>query len=93
MHGKVSEIYHHNNGIFKNLPNPILATRYHSLIIDKTSCSTNLNITAWSSDKIIMGCQHKTYDHVYGVQFHPESILTHHGDELIANFLRLNSSL
>nr|YP_010338126.1 anthranilate synthase component 2 [Erythrolobus coxiae]UNJ17711.1 anthranilate synthase component 2 [Erythrolobus coxiae] len=90
MHGKISSIYHNNRGIFKSLPNPMQATRYHSLVIDKKSCLDNLDITAWTSDDIIMGCQHKIYNRVYGVQFHPESILTKCGEQLIANFLKLN---
>lgn len=87
MHGKTSEIYHKNTGVFKNLENPFTATRYHSLIVDKESLSDDLEITAWTEDNIIMGLRHKKYKHIQGVQFHPESILTNSGKNLLRNFL------
>nr|ATJ02924.1 anthranilate synthase component II [Porphyridium purpureum] len=92
MHGKVSEIYHNQKGIFYNLPNPFKATRYHSLVIDSDSVSNDIEITAWTKDKIIMGCKHKNVDTLLGLQFHPESILTEQGFIIIQNFLNLNSA-
>ncbi len=86
MHGKTSEIYHHNNSVFTHLPNPFTATRYHSLVIEKESLPECLEITAWTMDGEIMGVRHKTMS-VHGVQFHPESILTEHGHEMLKNFL------
>ncbi|NEN92592.1 MAG: aminodeoxychorismate/anthranilate synthase component II [Okeania sp. SIO3H1] len=87
MHGKTSEIYHHGVGIFEGLDNPIIATRYHSLVIDKESCPEVLEITGWVEDGTIMGVRHKNYPHIQGVQFHPESILTNSGKLLLRNFL------
>ncbi|HFD13470.1 MAG TPA: aminodeoxychorismate/anthranilate synthase component II [Crenotrichaceae bacterium] len=92
MHGKTSEIHHHNTGVFKDLPNPFTATRYHSLVIEKDSLPDCLEMTAWTTDdngdfEEIMGVRHKQYD-IEGVQFHPESILTAHGHDLLRNFLR-----
>lgn len=92
MHGKTSLVYHHNVGVFKGLNNPFTATRYHSLVISQDSLPDCLEITAWTQDEAgnideIMGVRHKTLD-VEGVQFHPESILTEHGHDLLANFLR-----
>jgi anthranilate synthase component 2 len=86
MHGKVSVMHHANKGVFKGLPNPFEATRYHSLVIERETIPDCLEITAWTDDGEIMGVRHKTLD-VEGVQFHPESILTQHGHELLANFL------
>jgi anthranilate synthase component 2 len=86
MHGKTSMIYHKDTGVFRGLENPLQATRYHSLVIEKESLPDCLEITAWTDDDEIMGVRHKTMD-VEGVQFHPESILTHQGHELLANFL------
>ncbi|MGC8937734.1 MAG: anthranilate synthase component II, partial [Thermodesulfovibrio sp.] len=88
MHGKTSFIYHDGKTIFNGLPNPFEATRYHSLIIDKESLPDCLTITAWTSNGIIMGIRHKEYI-IEGVQFHPESILTKVGKDLLKNFLRL----
>jgi anthranilate synthase component 2 len=92
MHGKTSLIHHHNVGVFKDLPNPYTATRYHSLVIERASLPDCLEITAWTEDADgnfdeIMGVRHKTLA-VEGVQFHPESILTEHGHALLNNFLK-----
>ena len=92
MHGKISAMYHKNVGVFAGLANPMQATRYHSLVIEKDSCPDCLEITAWTQTADgqmdeIMGVRHKTLP-VEGVQFHPESILTQQGHELLANFLR-----
>jgi len=86
MHGKTSLIYHNDVGVFKGLPNPYTATRYHSLVIEKETLPDCLEITAWTDDGEIMGVRHKTLA-VEGVQFHPESILTEYGHELLNNFL------
>lgn len=87
MHGKTSQIHHHNVGVFNELPNPYRATRYHSLVIERNSLPDCLEITAWTDDGEIMGVRHKTLA-VEGVQFHPESILTEHGHALLQNFTR-----
>jgi anthranilate synthase component II len=92
MHGKVSQVTHNNVGVFKGIENPMVATRYHSLIIDRASCPEVLEITAWVDD-LIMGVRHKQYPHMEGVQFHPESVLTGSGKELLRNFLRTASGL
>lgn len=91
MHGKTSAIYHNGKGVFRNLPSPFRATRYHSLVIERASLPDCLEITAWTqhddgSVDEIMGVRHKTLA-VEGVQFHPESILTEHGHALLKNFL------
>lgn len=92
MHGKLSPIYHNNTGVFSDLPSPFTATRYHSLVIDKNTLPDCLDVTAWTQldngdiDEI-MGVSHKTLD-VQGVQFHPESILSEHGHQLLRNFLQ-----
>jgi anthranilate synthase component 2 len=87
MHGKTSMIHHAGKGVFSGLPNPFEATRYHSLVIERSSLPEVLEITAWTDDGEIMGVRHKTLP-VEGVQFHPESILTQYGHELLANFLK-----
>jgi anthranilate synthase component 2 len=87
MHGKTSLIYHENVGVFRDLPNPYTATRYHSLVIERETMPDCLEITAWTEDDEIMGVRHKTLA-VEGVQFHPESILTEHGHALLDNFLK-----
>ncbi len=87
MHGKTSQIYHNGIGVFQGLDNPITATRYHSLVIDRESCPEVLEITAWVEDGTIMGVRHKNYPYIQGVQFHPESILTNSGKSLLRNFL------
>lgn len=86
MHGKVSAVHHHGTGVFANLPDPLTATRYHSLIVERDRLPDCLEITAETEDGLIMGLQHKELA-VHGVQFHPESIATEHGHELLANFL------
>jgi anthranilate synthase component 2 len=87
MHGKTSPIRHGNEGVFRDLPDPLTATRYHSLVIERDSLPDCLEVTAWTEDGEIMGVRHKILP-VEGVQFHPESILTEKGHELLANFLR-----
>lgn len=92
MHGKVSAVYHQDTGVFRGLNNPLQATRYHSLVIDKNTLPECLEITAWTrnddgSIEEIMGVRHKTLP-IEGVQFHPESIMTEQGHELLRNFLR-----
>ncbi len=86
MHGKTSQISHEGDGIFAGLPNPLEATRYHSLIVDRPSLPEDLVITATSADGVIMGLRHRDLD-IEGVQFHPESILTESGHDLLSNFL------
>ena len=86
MHGKVSPIHHAGKGVFRGLPSPFNATRYHSLAIERESCPADLEITAWTDDGEIMGVRHRSMA-VEGVQFHPESILTEHGHALLRNFL------
>jgi para-aminobenzoate synthetase component II len=87
MHGKTSPIYHDGKGVFKGLKNPFTATRYHSLLVERKSLPEALCISAETKEKEIMGLRHKKYPWVEGVQFHPESILTENGRELLANFL------
>ena len=87
MHGKTSMIHHTNVGVFHGLPNPFRATRYHSLVIERESLPDCLEITAWTDDGEIMGVRHKTLP-IEGVQFHPESILTEYGHDMLANFLK-----
>jgi len=86
MHGKVSRIHHSGKGVFRGLPTPYDATRYHSLAIERGSCPADLEVTAWTEDGEIMGVRHRSLA-VEGVQFHPESILTEHGHALLKNFL------
>ena len=87
MHGKTSMIHHSGKSVFRDLPNPFEATRYHSLVVERKSLPDCLEITAWTDDEEIMGVRHKQLA-VEGVQFHPESILTQHGHDLLKNFLR-----
>jgi len=86
MHGKTSQIHHNGKGVFAGLKNPFTATRYHSLSVEKDQLPADLEVTAWTEDGEIMGVQHRTRP-VFGVQFHPESIATECGHELLANFL------
>ena len=88
MHGKTSQILHDGAWLFRNLPNPFEATRYHSLIVRREGLPRSLSVTAWTKEGEIMGLRHKRFP-VYGVQFHPESILTKAGKDLLRNFLGL----
>ena len=93
MHGKTSKIYHNNTDVFTGLTNPFTATRYHSLVVERSSLPDCLEVTAWTQDENgnideIMGLRHKTLP-IYGVQFHPESILTDAGHQLLQNFLNI----
>ena len=95
MHGKTSDIYHHGGDVFRGLESPFAATRYHSLALDWASLPECLEVTAWTQGEDgereeIMGLRHRDYP-VYGVQFHPESILTKHGHDLLRNFLALTA--
>ena len=89
MHGKTSKVFHHGTGIFSGLSDPLVATRYHSLIADRASLPKSLEVTAWLKDGTIMGLRHKDFKKLYGVQFHPESVLTESGHHLLGNFLSL----
>ncbi len=88
MHGKISRIHHDGRGLFRGLPDPFEATRYHSLAIERASLPAELELTAWTQDGEIMGVRHRT-QLVLGVQFHPESIMTRVGHDLLRNFLEL----
>jgi para-aminobenzoate synthetase component II len=88
MHGKTSEIEHDGRGVFENLPKPFTATRYHSLIVDRKSLPRDLEISAETADGVIMGLRHRKF-RIEGVQFHPESVLTTSGFDLLKNFLRI----
>ncbi len=91
MHGKLSSIEHDGSGVFTGLPNPLTATRYHSLVVEAGSVPRELEVTAWTDDdgsRVVMGLQHRKHP-VAGVQFHPESILTEHGHALLQNFLNV----
>ena len=87
MHGKTSKVFHNGHDLFEGISNPLVATRYHSLIADRTSLPECLEVTAWLEDGTIMGLQHRQFPHLYGVQFHPESVLTQYGHDLLSNFL------
>lgn len=89
MHGKTSEVFHTRKELFKNITNPFKATRYHSLLVEKKSFPKDLEITAWTQQNEVMGLRHKTLP-VWGVQFHPESILTQQGKDILRNFLTLS---
>ena len=87
MHGKTSPVHHDNGGVFAGLPDPLTATRYHSLIAERSSLPECLEVTAWLEDGTIMGLRHREHQALQGVQFHPESVLTQAGHQLLANFL------
>ncbi|GDX73727.1 aminodeoxychorismate/anthranilate synthase component II [Cyanobium sp.] len=87
MHGKTSPVHHNNAGVFSGLPDPLTATRYHSLIAERSSLPACLEVTAWLEDGTIMGLKHRQHHALQGVQFHPESVLTQAGHQLLANFL------
>ncbi|MEH2072068.1 MAG: aminodeoxychorismate/anthranilate synthase component II [Nostoc sp.] len=88
MHGKTSQVSHTGVGVFQGLENPLTATRYHSLVIERETCPDVLEITAWVEDGTIMGVRHRNYPQIQGVQFHPESVLTSSGKQLLRNFLQ-----
>ncbi|KAG2493771.1 hypothetical protein HYH03_007992 [Edaphochlamys debaryana] len=88
MHGKTSPVFHTNEGLLEGLPNPFQACRYHSLVIKRDTIPEDLEITAWTEDGTIMGVRHKKYPHIQGVQFHPESIITESGKQIVANFVK-----
>jgi anthranilate synthase component II len=88
MHGKTSQVYHDNRGIFRGVDNPFVATRYHSLIVERETLPESLTIRAWTEDGVIMGIDSEQLL-LYGVQFHPESIMTSEGKKIIGNFLEL----
>lgn len=88
LHGKTSQIYHDGRGVYEDVPNPFEATRYHSLLIEKKSLPNKLEVTAWTDEGEIMGVRHKEYL-IEGVQFHPESILTRHGKDILKNFIKI----
>jgi anthranilate synthase component 2 len=88
MHGKTSPIFHDGEDLFRGMPSPFAATRYHSLVVDRPSLPECLKVTAWTEDGLIMGLKHRTLP-VWGVQFHPESFVTERGLDILANFLRL----
>jgi anthranilate synthase component II len=88
MHGKVSPVHHDGRGLFRGLPDPFPATRYHSLLVDRASLPASLQVTAWTDEGEIMGMRHREFP-AWGVQFHPESILTEGGMPMLANFLDL----
>lgn len=90
MHGKVSLIQHNAAGLFEGLPQDFKATRYHSLVVRRDDLPDELEVTAWTATGLIMGLQHRRYP-VYGVQFHPEAILTEHGRDLLKNFLKIRA--
>jgi anthranilate synthase component 2 len=89
MHGKTSKIFHNNKGVFRGIKDPFVAPRYHSLVIEKQTLPNCFDITAWTDDNEIMGIKHKELA-IEGVQFHPESILSEHGHDLLKNFLDQN---
>jgi anthranilate synthase component II len=91
VHGKTSPVFHDNSDVFAGLPSPFTATRYHSLIVQRASLPASLVPTAWTQDDIIMGLRHVELP-IYGVQFHPESIATSHGHDILRNFLRLSGA-
>ena len=91
MHGKTSEIYHDNSTLYEDVPSPFTATRYHSLVVERDSLPKEFHVTAWTDDNVIMGIEHRNLP-LYGVQFHPESIMTSHGKVILGNFLKALAS-
>nr|YP_009773978.1 anthranilate synthase component II [Caulacanthus okamurae]QIZ74595.1 anthranilate synthase component II [Caulacanthus okamurae] len=87
VHGKTSNIFHNSCDLFRGLPNPFIAVRYHSLVIDSYKYPDVLEVTAWTDKGLIMGCRHKSYTLLRGIQFHPESLWTYEGRKIIENFL------
>ena len=92
LHGKTSQIIHQGRGLFAGLPNPFSATRYHSLLVRRDSLPDALEVVAWTAEGEIMGLKHRQHE-AWGVQFHPESVLTEHGKRLLANFLAMTRRL
>ncbi len=91
MHGKTDAMHHEGKSVFKGLPNPVTATRYHSLVVDRATLPDCLEITAHSNDGLIMGLRHRTHE-IHGVQFHPESIASEHGHDLLKNFIDFSAA-
>ena len=91
MHGKTSFIYHDSDSVLSNLPNPFEATRYHSLMLRREDLPECLLVNAWTEDDLIMGLRHREYD-LFGVQFHPESVMTREGQKILENFLQLTTN-
>jgi len=87
MHGKVSRVLHQEQSVFRGIPSPFAATRYHSLVVERDGLPSDLEVTAWTDDGVVMGLRHRQYP-LAGVQFHPEAILTEHGHTLLSNFLQ-----
>jgi anthranilate synthase/aminodeoxychorismate synthase-like glutamine amidotransferase len=92
VHGKVSQISHRGGGVFRGLPSPVAATRYHSLIVERATLPDELEVMAETEDGLVMGLRHREYP-IEGVQFHPESILTREGKRLLANFLATDDAM
>ncbi len=92
MHGKTSLIHHDGKGVFLGIPSPFMAIRYHSLVIQNETLPDELEVSAWTDNGIIMGVRHKSFP-VEGIQFHPESIMTEYGKELLSNFLKIKKDL
>uniref|UniRef100_A0A061RR11 anthranilate synthase n=1 Tax=Tetraselmis sp. GSL018 TaxID=582737 RepID=A0A061RR11_9CHLO len=88
MHGKSSPVFHKDIGVLEGLPNPFKAARYHSLVLSEPSVPEDLEVTAWTSDGTIMGCRHRRFPNVQGVQFHPESVITDNGMLIVSNFVK-----
>ncbi|MDR3441020.1 aminodeoxychorismate/anthranilate synthase component II [Telmatospirillum sp.] len=88
VHGKTCDIHHDGSGLFRGLPSPFRATRYHSLVVDRAGLPPDLIVNAWTDDGLIMGLAHKEWD-IHGVQFHPESIASQHGHQMLGNFLTI----
>ncbi|WP_195264207.1 MULTISPECIES: aminodeoxychorismate/anthranilate synthase component II [unclassified Clostridium] len=91
VHGKISYINHSNKGVFKDIKNPLRVTRYHSLIIDEKNLSSDLEVTSYTEDNVVMGVRHKEYP-IFGVQFHPEAEMTEDGHKIIKNFIEISKN-